>query len=85
MKWVMTEKRDNTSAASRQSVVHEIHGVNSKALRNQGYTGKKAGTSALEPHTLSPEALGRHPVVRLGRVRQPDFFPGALGPRGPGH
>ena len=81
MKWVATEKRGNTSAASRQSVVHEIHGVNSKALRNQGYTGKKAGTSALEPHTLSPEALGRHPVVRLGRVRQPDFSPGALGHR----
>ena len=60
MKWVVTEKRDN-SELSRQSVVHVIHGVNSKALRNLGYTGKKAGTCALEPHTLSPEALGRHP------------------------
>ena len=78
MKWVVTEKRDNNSAVSRQSVVHVIHGVNSKALRNLGYTGKKAGTCALEPHTLSPEALGRHPVGRLGRVRQPDFSPAAL-------
>ena len=58
-----------------------IHGVNSRALRNRGYTGKKASTCALEPHTLSPEALGRHPVLRRGRVRQPDFFPGALGHR----
>lgn len=81
MKWVGTEERDNTGAVSRQSVVHEIHGVNSNALRKLGYTGKKAGTCALEPHTLSPEALGRHPVLRRGRVRQPDFFPGALGPR----
>ena len=61
--------------------MHVIHGVNSSALRSRGYTGKKAGTCALEPHTLSPEALGRHPVGRLGRVRQPAFSPGALGPR----
>ena len=61
--------------------MHGIHGVNSSALRSRGYTGKKAGKCALEPHTLSPEALGRHPVGRLGRVRQPAFSPGALGPR----
>lgn len=66
---------------SRQSVVHVIHGLKSNALRNRGYTRKKAGTCALEPYTLSPEALGRHPVVRLRRERQPDFFPGARGHR----
>ena len=49
MKWVVTEKRDNNSEVSRQSVVHMIHGVNSNPLRNLGYTGKKAGTSALDP------------------------------------
>ena len=84
MKWVVTEKRDNNSEVSRQSVVHVIHGVNSKALRNLGNTGKKAGTCALEPHTLSAEVLGRHPVLRLRKVRRTDFSPGAPGPRGPG-
>ena len=43
--------------------------------------GKKAGTRASELHTLSPKALGRHPVFRLGRVKKPDLFPGALGHR----
>ena len=49
--------------------------------QNVSSTRKKAGTCALEPHTLSPKALGRHPVFRHGKVRQPDVFPGALGHR----
>ena len=30
------------------------------------------------------KALGRHPSFRLRKLRQPDVFPGALGPWGPG-
>ena len=47
--------------------------------QNLSSTRKKAGTCAVEPHTLSPKALGHHPSFRLGKVRQPDVFPGALG------
>ena len=80
MKWVEHQKRDNTSAVTKQSVVNLISWVNSNALTKPKQAGKKAGTCASEPHTLSPKALGRHPSFRLGKVRQPDVFPGALGP-----
>ena len=79
MKWVEHQKRDNTSAVTKQSVVNLISWVNSNALTKPKQAGKKAGTRASEPHTLSPKALGRHPVFRLGRVKKPDLFPGALG------
>ena len=81
MKWVEHQKRDNTSAVTKQSVVNLISWVNSNALTKPKQAGKKAGTCASEPHTLSPKALGRHPVFRLGRVKKPDLFPGALGHR----
>ena len=49
--------------------------------QNVSSTRKKAGTCALEPHTLSPKALGRHPVFRHGKVRQPTS---SVGPWGTG-
>ena len=66
-------------ARSQSRVLHtRFTGWTATHSENRSETRKKAGT---EPHTLSPKALGRHPVFRLGKVRQLDVFPGALGHR----
>ena len=49
--------------------------------QNPGQTHKEAETCALELHTPLPKALGRHPIFRLRKVRQPNLFPRALGHR----
>ena len=46
------------------------------ALTIQTFVSK---VTSLLFNMLSPKALGRHPSFRLGKVRQPDIFPGALG------
>ena len=61
------------AAASAAAPVAPAAAVFAKAERRGGAGQEamefcEAGTCALEPHTLSPKALGRHPSFRLGNT-----------------
>ena len=65
MKWVVTEKSDNTSPVTKQCVVHVISWDNKALTKPKLNTQESWNMCCGATHSLSPTALGRHPISRL--------------------